>query len=468
MVYYKCKGEQINNNMKKKKIITSIAGAAAVAVPVVAVTACTERSKPIQMPAKPTATVVDDFWAECGDVGGRFQCYDNGEATLVEVQDVNATLVIPARVWNGDVSYEVTRIAKCNVPKSVHGLDFSEADCLKIIDDRAFEHWYLFGNHCNFNFADSDLETIGYKAFDNAMDTGIGRSNKIDLIKFPRTIKSIGEEAFGQHGHADPHVLTIVFMTRDENAIKNIKFGANWQPDDQDSCVVSVPTEEAKAIYEQQPNFNPRGYTVRSGALVECGDMSAWFTCNDTDHTATMIDCENKDGVLVIPEVIRSNGDLYNVTKIAKLDVRKKVDGIDFSEARNLQEIAPQAFEHWYFYGSDSNFDFSWTKLETIGEKAFDNAMDDDRNDIDRIEFPSTIKYIGAEAFGQTGKCDPTTNDIWFRTVYHEDIQKIQFGENWQPNEKDYHSVVHVPAGTKDVYKSVENFNPRNIDIEEF
>ena len=463
--------------MKKKKIITSLAGVAAVAIPVVAVTACTEAdgNRRIQSPNGLTASEVGQVWAKCGDIKSQFQCYDNGEARLIGVKDENGDLVIPATVSLNEVEYKVTELWYLGNSNHVCGLDFSKATNLRTIAAHALEHWDLTGNRCNWDFSNTKLETIGEKAFDNAMSAYLIDENQVDLIKFPKTIKSIGEEAFGQDSKYDPKVRTIGFSTRDVNDIKNIKFGKNWQPHSEDNaCLVRLPKEELIDVYNGVENFNPHGYKIGiSDLLVKCGDVHAWFICNDSDNTATLYDCENEHDILVIPATVINDGVTYAVTKIAKLDVRKKVDGVDFSQATNLKEIEGHAFEHWYLIGPESkcNFDFSNTKLEKIGEKAFDNAMKKGCQKVVQIKFPSTIKSIGWEAFGQTGECDIKAKQIFFTATDENTIKGIYFGSGWEPNdwfEHGKHSTVYVPRGTYGYYASVENFNPRGYPVVEY
>ena len=289
--------------------------------------------------------------------------------------------------------------------------------------------------------------------------------NLIDAIKFPNTINWIGEEAFGQDSAVDPKTDCIIFTTTNENNIKNIKFCSNWQPHKDDGCSICVPTDNLIDIYKKVENFNPNGFGMVSGTCVQCGDVYARFLCND-DNTATMIDCYNMKGNLIIPATVTYENVTYDVTRIAKLDVREKVDGLDFSQATNLTTIDGYAFARWSFDGPCCNWDFTNTKLESIGDKAFDNAMASGygENDISKIVFPKTIRSIGWEAFGQVGSADPKTTHIEFTTTDITAITSIQFGSDWQPHKhKIDDCYVFIP--TEDlisVYNSVTNFNPNN------
>ena len=406
---------------------------------------------------------------QCGDVIALFSCdTKNNTATIIDCLCDEGIFVIPAVFKNNNIYYDVTKIAGLPKRENVDGVDFSQAVNLQVIDNYAFRHWSLVGSNCNWDFSNTKLWYLGLYAFDNAMAED-GSKNQVSFIKFPNTILSIGVDPFGTGESVDPIIKKIIFTTTDKNVIKDITFGTKWQPNEDESCTMYVPNEDLISSYRALEHFNHKNFGVTSGIWIQCGDILAKFECNDADNTATMVDCNNSGGILIVPPTISFDGNTYNVTKIADLPKRESVDGVDFSYATHLEEIADVAFQHWSLQGYRCNWDFSNTKLTTIGVKAFDNAMAnyDDKDGISLVKFPKTLKKIGEYAFGDGDESDPTTAKIIFTTTEISDISSIDLGSEWQPHMRGHgHGNIFVPQ--KDLieaYKDITNLNPRGFDI---
>ena len=115
--------------MKKLKLfkIAPLIAATITAVPVVSVSCTTEKSD------KLTKTLVGDIKVKCGNIYCKFNCYDNGEATMVDADNDHGILVVPGNVVYKGFKYIVTSIdnmAKCS---KVDGINFRNAYNLRRI-----------------------------------------------------------------------------------------------------------------------------------------------------------------------------------------------------------------------------------------------------------------------------------------------------------------------------------------------
>ena len=122
--------------MNKSKLfkIAPLIAATITAVPVVSVSCTTEKSD------KLTKTFVGDIKVKCGNIYCKFNCYDNGEATMVDADNDHGILVVPGNVVYKGFKYIVTSID--NMPKcsKVDGINFRNAYNLRRIEVNAFRN----------------------------------------------------------------------------------------------------------------------------------------------------------------------------------------------------------------------------------------------------------------------------------------------------------------------------------------
>ena len=120
--------------MKKSKItkITTLGTGLAVVTPVVA-TACTSPSvKPNDnnqtINNNQPKTSYPTIKRKCGSVNTTFECYPNNTASIIQCDNNNGTLMVPATVIDdNNVEYRVVRIAALPACDDVDGINFYNA-----------------------------------------------------------------------------------------------------------------------------------------------------------------------------------------------------------------------------------------------------------------------------------------------------------------------------------------------------
>ena len=499
--------------MKKSKLfkIAPLIATTITAVPVVSVSCTTEKSE------KAANIVLGSVKVKCGDVDCKFECYDNGEAKLVDADNDDGIIMVPGNVTYNNFKYIVTSIGKLSSRSSVDGIKFKNAYNLRRIEAEAFRGWKFDGCHLDLDFTNTQLEFVGKQAFRDCIyfqRTAAEKKNHykakylVQNIRFPKTIRTISDYAFSTEGTHDPHnicVGRIDFLSDKEEDIKKITFGKKWttkrvftdditeQSIDLET-IANVPYGCAD-IYKSLENFiyvdkqkeltwhsidyiNERslGYwEARTEMNIKCGDVRCQFDCY-SDGTATLMECANDHGIMDRPATIQDNNKTYKVTDIQSLHTSNdinKIDGLTFKNATNLKYIWQWSFYDFDLIGKDVDLDFSNNKeLEIIGSGAFSYITDDDDGELAKndgyMKFPESLKYLGQRVFTIDVPV-VSWHQLWIKNVYFtqsdpEKISQMSFGCEWgtragKKREKDK-STFHVPSeAALEAYLAQKNFN---------
>ena len=496
--------------MKKSKLlkIAPLIASTVLAVPVVAVSCSDKKDN------KKTPLTVDDWDAKvkCGDVTCYFYCYSDGTAQLVDADNDDGILIVPATVYDSwrNITCRVTTIRNLPSRGSVDGIKFKNAYFLRRIEDYAFKDWKFEGCHCDLDFTNTQLEYVGVQAFTNCIYYNYSDiyspENLVQSIRFPKTIRTISDYAFSTPNTHDYHCICvgrIDFLTDNEEDIKKITFGKKWttkrvDTDDtvhdeylQYETIANVPAGCAN-LYKNLPNFiyedkekyitwysidyiNEKESLGYLDGRVSCLCKDVWcdFDCY-SDGTAVLMECGNNHGTLEVPATVKYNNREYKVTDIQSVRTNntvKKVDGISFRKATNLKYIWQYAFYGFSFEGKTTDMELSYTKLEIIGCCAFGNVMNSNNGEYAMndgyMKFPETVKWFGNGAFHAwvPKKFDYPMQfkNVYFTQSDPDKIAQIYFHKFWGTLSSISSSsgcTFHIPTeAALEAYKARENFN---------
>ena len=250
----------------------------------------------------------------------------------------NGDIKIPASVVYEGVEYTVTRIGtfafnECDklgiltVPKTVKfiSLSFYRATLNKIV----FEEGSELNGIASFAFQNAEMEELEIPEGPKILGTSTFELSRIKKISLPRSLKTIGDEAF-RYGY-----LETLIVRWSAPLSGNFFYGK-----DLSTCTLYVPVG-TKDIYRQTNPWCNFGTIIEDEAL---GPKEEGIFAPTSENTAAIIGDDNVNGNYTIPETVSQNGVEYTVTSIGEGAFNGNTSLTDVTLPASITSIGEGAF----------------------------------------------------------------------------------------------------------------------------